>query len=555
MAQPLVAVLRLTPLSTLKLHVELRVLLLETSHLGVPLTPQAARAIVTNATASAPGAGALGLNVHGIVEKRRSMGGVVFIDLTMPGDGSSCTPLQVVVCPSDLTGGLRGLALQITLRRHSAIRIEGVAGASRSGEPSLLARSLHLLGLPADHAAILKVVRLLVSSDDLPAEQAAEALGCSLEDLYDLAHALEAAEDAGEGEEAVAKRARSLASSLRRLSQQRAQHGDQSLLHVRGRRERPPRFASAELSLLSRLAAAHADMTPVHTTALAPAAEVDAALRGPLAPECGLPAELPPAEREVRLAYYHQKKVPQLRWMLHQAKELLEARAAADGRRAAPPLAPRPARPPAPPPLVVDLGCGKGDFTLLLAAALPSLRVLGIDTNADAIKYAETRALAAGLRNVRFQMANAAELMGSATESSASADEWHRWQADDGAALLVALHACGGLSDVALRLAAACGASCLVCTCCFGKHRALSPASDWSFSGGEDEKDVLCRMADCVEPEISAEARRVVSSLRLQALRRQMRPGSAVACASMRTFPETYSRQNVVLCAACEVYA
>ena len=109
----------------------------------------------------------------------------------MPGDGSSCTPLQVVVCPSDLTGGLRGLALQITLRRHSAIRIEGVAGASRSGEPSLLARSLHLLGLPADHAAILKVVRLLVSSDDLPAEQAAEALGCSLEDLYDLAHALE----------------------------------------------------------------------------------------------------------------------------------------------------------------------------------------------------------------------------------------------------------------------------------------------------------------------------------------------------------------------------
>ena len=69
------------------------------------------------------------------------------------------------------------------------------------------------------------------------------------------------------------------------------------------------------------------------------------------------------------------------------------------------------------------------------------------------------------------------------------------------------------------------------------------------------EKDVLCRMADCVEPEISAEARRVVSSLRLQALRRQMRPGSAVACASMRTFPETYSRQNVVLCAACEAYA
>ena len=159
-------------------------------------------------------------------------------------------------------------------------------------------------------------------------------------------------------------------------------------------------------------------MTPVHTTALAPAAEVDAALRGPLAPECGLPAELPPAEREVRLAYYHQKKVPQLRWMLHQAKELLEARAAADGRRAAPPLAPQPARPPAPLPLVVDLGCGKGDFTLLFGGAAFSSR--WASTRTHAIKYAETR-LGCRLRNVRFKW-RMQQAHGQWTESSASAD-------------------------------------------------------------------------------------------------------------------------------------
>ena len=40
--------------------------------------------------------------------------------------------------------------------------------------------------------------------------------------------------------------------------------------------------------------------------------------------------------------------------------------------------------------------------------------------------------------------------------------------------VVVALHACGGLSDVALRLSAACGASALVCTCCFNKHRPAS---------------------------------------------------------------------------------
>ena len=122
----------------------------------------------------------------------------------------------------------------------------------------------------------------------------------------------------------------------------------------------------------------------------------------------------------------------------------------------------------------------------------------------------------------------------------------------DGTALLVALHACGGLSDVALRLAASWGASCLICTCCFGKHRALSPAAEWDLPNGEEAKDVLCRMADCVDPSVSDEARRVVSCLRLQSLRRQMRPSSRVTRASIRTFPSDYSRQNVVLCAACE---
>ena len=164
---------------------------------------------------------------------------------------------------------------------------------------------------------------------------------------------------------------------------------------------------------------------------------------------------------------------------------------------------------------------------------MPSLCVLGVDTNADAIAYAERRAAVAGLRNAHFQAADGAALAG------------------EGTTLLVALHACGGLSDVALRLAASWGASCLICTCCFGKHRALSPAADWALLGGEDAKDVLCRMADCVDPTVSAEARRVVSSLRLESLRRQMRPESRVARSSIRTFPSDYSRQNVVLCAAC----
>ena len=103
----------------------------------------------------------------------------------------------------------------------------------------------------------------------------------------------------------------------------------------------------------------------------------------------------------------------------------------------------------------------------------------------------------------------------------------------------------GGLSDVALRLSAACGASALVCTCCFNKHRSLCPATHWGAQ--EEQKDVLCRMADSVDDEVSMEARRVVSCMRLGRLRDESRERRLAA--AIRTFPAAFSRQNVVLCA------
>lgn len=538
------AVIRITPLTTLTLTTELHLVLCDDDH---PLSPTAARAAcaaVATAAATSPSSSAapLELIVHGVVANRRSMGGVVFIDLTIPDATATRSALQVVVCPNDLTDGLRGLALQLALRRQSAIRVAGLAGSSRSGEPSLLARSLRLLGLPPDPAALLKTARLLASTSDLPAEEAAEALGCSLEALYELVHSIEAADGAEDSSNAEATaHARALAATLRKWRQQQQQQqggAGASLLLLRGRRERPPRFSPAELTLLRELSSRHTEWALEHITCLAPLREVAGALSGPLAPERGLPEGLGEAEREVRLAYYREKKVPQLRWMLRQARELVEARLSARAAAAAAVVTmgggERSGSAERTPLRVVDLGCGKGDFSLLLAAAMPTLQVLGVDTNADAIEYAQQRAAIAGLPNARFQTADATALSG------------------DGTALLVALHACGGLSDVALRLAASWGASCLICTCCFGKHRALSPAAEWDLPNGEEAKDVLCRMADCVDPSVSDEARRVVSCLRLQSLRRQMRPSSRVARASIRTFPSDYSRQNVVLCAACE---
>ena len=497
------------------------------------------------------------LCVHGKVSRLRSMGHITFVDLVEHGASSSNDRLQVIVSRSELCGGLRGLALPLLLRRLTVVSVVGIPGVSASGEPSLFARSLRLLRLPADPACILKAARLVASTAELPIDLAASAIGCEPDELFEIACAFEAESGAELDAPPLAIRlTRELSSRLRNHQ-----------------RERRPRFAQSELTLVRQLREQFSNWAPVRVDALAPLDEVVSTLVGPLSPECGLPDGLAPADREVRLAYLRDKKVPQLRWMLHQVRELLAARSgmltgaeAAGGARNNTVST------------VVDLGCGKGDFTLLLAAAMGKrVSVLGVDTNAGAIATARARATAAGLQNVHFRIADANDMpaaptsakgasmaepdvAASAHEASPAADEFtedgheatRRWHPGRQAALLVGLHACGGLSDVALRLAAGCGASCLLATCCFGKHRELCPADQWHSQLGDGQKDVLCRMADCVDTERATEARTVVSNLRLNMLRREMRSDVRLAGAAIRTFDPSYSRQNVVLAVNCQ---
>lgn len=57
-----------------------------------------------------------------------------------------------------------------------------------------------------------------------------------------------------------------------------------------------------------------------------------------------------------------------------------------------------------------EIGCGQGLGTTLLAAADPSLRVVGIDINPAHVEVARARAAAAGLRNIEFICADIREL-------------------------------------------------------------------------------------------------------------------------------------------------
>ena len=61
---------------------------------------------------------------------------------------------------------------------------------------------------------------------------------------------------------------------------------------------------------------------------------------------------------------------------------------------------------------VMDVGCGAGDVSLLAAQFVgPTGFVLGVDRSAEAVQVAERRAAAAGLTNVRFQVADLNEVV------------------------------------------------------------------------------------------------------------------------------------------------
>ena len=68
------------------------------------------------------------------------------------------------------------------------------------------------------------------------------------------------------------------------------------------------------------------------------------------------------------------------------------------------------------PKRILDMGCGLGHNTLPLAKAFPDAEVIGIDTGAPMLRYGHARAVALGIKNVKFMQLNAEET-GFETES------------------------------------------------------------------------------------------------------------------------------------------
>ena len=81
-----------------------------------------------------------------------------------------------------------------------------------------------------------------------------------------------------------------------------------------------------------------------------------------------------------------------------------------------------------------DVGCGHGASTILMAQAFPNSEFVGIDYHAASIKTARLRAAEAGVRNTRFEVADATTYKGRDFDLVAFFDCLHDMADPDGAA-------------------------------------------------------------------------------------------------------------------------
>jgi SAM-dependent methyltransferase len=150
---------------------------------------------------------------------------------------------------------------------------------------------------------------------------------------------------------------------------------------------------------------------------------------------------------------------------------------------AAPPPPPARCRPRCRPLRVVDFGSGSGAVILALAALFPPEQAVfvGVDMKLEAIDRLRQRAAEAGLPHVRGVVGMAEDFCWCESEGGREGGERQATADDDGDPntqpphhhhafdVALALHACGNATDVAVELAARCGAAYAVSPCCLGK--------------------------------------------------------------------------------------
>eukprot|EP01062_Namystynia_karyoxenos_P003824 TRINITY_DN11358_c3_g1_i2.p1 TRINITY_DN11358_c3_g1~~TRINITY_DN11358_c3_g1_i2.p1 ORF type:complete len:556 (+),score=165.78 TRINITY_DN11358_c3_g1_i2:104-1669(+) len=422
--------------------------------------------------------------------------------------------VQLVLSDTGDGSSGRFAALAALLRPGAAAAARGDLSRDRPGDLSVNVgpQQCQLIAAPPEPACVQRLLEAH-SCGAVDVEEARRALRCSADQLSGLLSAHAAAQGAAAGADSARQLKQELKLAARRL---------RGLEGGRPPRDRQPtalrlRPDLAVLEEMERGAAAAGALLSVEGPEALSGEDSDGGSDGGADEHSAMLAGLPPAAVGAvsrglsRADYAKSKKAPQVRWM-----QRAVSAAAAAARR--PPCG-RPLR-------ILDIGGGRGDLALAVARALPAAEVVVVDTNAASLGAGEQRAAADAVPNLRFLCADATTVAGLQCE------------------VVMALHACGGLTDLALRVAAAHGAAFVIAPCCFMKHAELSAGPGcWHAPGAQ--RDAVCRLAECRRRELSERAMRLINSLRLAAWHQW--PGARPADMRIRSFPPRFSLRNQVL--------
>lgn len=183
----------------------------------------------------------------------------------------------------------------------------------------------------------------------------------------------------------------------------------------------------------------------------------------------------------------------------------------------------------------LDVGGGRGDLAVAIALHFHNAHITVVDCNESSIAAGKVYATKCNVDDrIEFVYQNFSEYYAGYNVNDGT---------DDRIDVVVALHACGDLSDMALSFAQKNECAFVICPCCYPK-RYLAPFTPFwhGLCKNADEVDSLSRMVELDNESKKNESRRamiVINSMRRQAF--------GEGCVRLEEFSNTISKRNIVL--------
>jgi SAM-dependent methyltransferase len=244
---------------------------------------------------------------------------------------------------------------------------------------------------------------------------------------------------------------------------------------------------------------------------------------------------------QVQMSRWETRKLPQIEWMCKLIIEILREHPAYGRRKLS----------------ILDVGGGKGMLAHHLSRAIENIEINVVDIGAGAIRNGETKGirLRKGKEKLPLSVVNF-------HVADASISKLEKIDAD----VVVALHACGHLTDVALYHAYTRQASFVIVPCCFKSNTHLTIPDGTSTGTGtlvhtwlgipEDDWTQLKAIAE-IQGDVATSllGMQLLNAIRCRSMQRKMygRGDSEPAATNLKivSFPIEYSTRNMALVGRC----